>query len=115
VTLPVFVPAADLLTLTVTGDDRAVRVAASGEIDPCTAPQLAAALDSALTSGAGSITVDLDAVAFCDSSGVYVLATAYRRAVAAGIRLQVVASCRAVRRPLQLSGLWPLLGGPESG
>ena len=55
------------------------------------------------------VTADLTAVSFLDSAGVHALAAAYRRAGAAGVRLRVLASNRAVLRPLQLTGLWPLL------
>jgi anti-sigma B factor antagonist len=39
-----------------------------------------------------------------------VLAAAYRRAVAQNTRMRVLASCRAVIRPLQITGLFDLLG-----
>src|SRR4051794_5938229 len=110
-TQPAVSPADDLLALAVTVDDRVVRVRAAGEIDDCSAPRLAAALEDAVAGGACGVAVDLGAVTFFDSSGVQVLAVAHRRAAAAGIRLQVTTSARAVLRPLQLCGLWPLIGG----
>lgn len=112
-----FVSPDELLTLTVTNPAPSVRVSAVGEVDTCSAPWLVAALKLALeearTVGARAVVVDLEAVTFLDSSGVRALAAAYRRAVAAGIRLQVSAPRRAVLRPLQLSGVWRLLDAHE--
>ncbi len=59
------------------------------------------------------ITIDLDGVTFLDSAGLCVLASAHRRAVARGLRLRVLASGRAVIRPLQITGLWTLLGAEQ--
>lgn len=109
---------AELLTLTVTIGGGALRVAATGEIDAFTAPQLVTAIDEALDTvpvvGAVQLTIDLQAVTFLDSSGVHALAGAYRRAATAGVLLTVYASGPAVLRPLQVSGLWPLIAGPDS-
>lgn len=119
--------APELLTLAVAVGDRSARVTAAGEIDACTAPQLTAAIDEALTAGpvttavatgaAGAVqlTVDLSAVTFLDSAGVHALAGAHRRATAAGGRLTVCATRRAVLRPLQVSGLWQLVSGTPDG
>ena len=42
-------------------------------------------------------------------AGLCVLATAHRRAVRQDVRMRVLASSRAVIRPLQITGLWELL------
>jgi anti-sigma B factor antagonist len=99
----------DFLTVRVTGGD-VVRVTVAGELDAFTAPQLGAALKSAT---AGEVIVDLAGVTFLDSAGVHVLADAHRRVVTAGGRLRVLGCRRTVRRPLEISGLWALLGGGE--
>jgi anti-sigma B factor antagonist len=108
--LPVVDPAEELLALTITSDAWSAQVTAAGEVDTCSAPRLAAALDTAVAGGAREVTVDLNAVTFLDSAGVHVLATAYSRARASETWLRVLASRRSVLRPLQLSGLWALLG-----
>lgn len=100
------------MTVSVSGTDAAVRVVAAGEIDSSTAPVLREQLTTLLDAAAQDITVDLDAVTFLDSAGLCVLAAAHRRAVGQGAALRVVASGRAVVRPLQITGLWDLLAGP---
>jgi anti-sigma B factor antagonist len=108
---PVSVPAHELLTIRVTVAPSAV-VTAAGEVDSCSAPLLAAALQAAADQArAGTeILADLSAVTFLDSAGVHVLADAHRRVTAAGGRLTVLAVGQAVRRPLQLTGLAGALG-----
>ncbi len=103
----------DLVSLSLSGDESAVRLTAAGEIDSYSAPRLREELDAVLGRGVREITVDLDAVTFLDSAGLCVLASAHRRAVAEGIRLRVLASGRAVIRPLQITGLWNLLGAEQ--
>ena len=93
----------------VTETDTGIRLTATGEIDSSSAPQLRAPLDSALDGGAQEIVVDLRGVSFLDSAGLCVLAAAHRRAVRSGVRLSVLASSRAVIRPMQITGLYDLL------
>jgi anti-sigma B factor antagonist len=104
-------PEGDLVTLSVSTSGPAARVSAAGEIDSSSAPRLRERLDEVLDSGDGlaELTVDLDAVTFLDSAGLCVLAATHRRAARAGVRLRVLASHRAVIRPLQITGLYDLL------
>lgn len=110
VPLPVFEPTAGPLTLTLTREDRRTQISAAGEVDSCSAPRLAAALGRALADGAREVAVDLHAVTVLTSAGVHALAAACRDAAPAGARLRVAASRPAVRRPLELSGLWQRVG-----
>jgi anti-sigma B factor antagonist len=55
------------------------------------------------------IVVDLSGVTFLDSAGLCVLAAAHRRLKGRNVRLRVLATSRAVIRPLQITGLWELL------
>jgi anti-sigma B factor antagonist len=103
----------DLVSLAVSGTPPALRVTAVGEIDSSSAPLLRKHLDAVLDGGVQELTVDLDGVTFLDSAGLCVLAGAHRRAVADDIRLRVLASSRAVIRPLQITGLWDLLGAEQ--
>lgn len=115
------VTADDLLTISVTVTaERAVQVSVVGDVDTVTAPRLAAVLadvvgrgvapEGGVASGGGEVTVDLGGVAFLGTAGVHALARGARAAVAAGGRLRAVAVGPAVRRPLQVSGLWARIG-----
>ena len=106
-------PTSELVTVTVSTSDTVVRVAAAGEIDSTSAPVLREHLGTVLDSGAPEFVVDLVQVSFLDSAGLCVLAAAHRRAGERGIRMRVLAASRAVIRPLQITGLWSLLGASE--
>ena len=102
-------PAGDLVTIDVSVAGSATVVTAAGEIDSTTAPVLRERLETLLDGDVHEVTVDLGQVTFLDSAGLCVLATAHRRAVRQDVRLRVLASSRAVIRPLQITGLWDLL------
>ena len=106
-------PTSELVTVTVSTSDTVVRVTAAGEVDSTSAPVLREQIDAVLDSGAPELVVDLVQVSFLDSAGLCVLAAAHRRAGERGIRMRVLASSRAVIRPLQITGLWSLLGASE--
>lgn len=108
-TAPSTEPTSDLVTIDVTESDGSARLTAKGEIDSSSAPTLRSRIDAVLDGDVQELTVDLDAVTFLDSAGLCVLAAAHRRAVRSGVRLRVLASSRAVIRPLQITGLWDLL------
>jgi anti-sigma B factor antagonist len=102
-------PATDLVSVDVSGSGPAVCVTASGEVDSTSAPILGQQLDGLLDGDVRELTVDLGRVTFLDSAGLCVLAAAHRRAVRQGVTMRVLASSRAVIRPLQITGLWDLL------
>ena len=111
-------PVPDLVSIDVTGSTATgLLITVAGEVDSSTAPQLRDVLDTAFADGVPTLTIDLDAVTFLDSAGLCVLAGAHRRATEAGIALRVLASSRAVVRPLQITGLYDLLAveRPTSG
>ena len=103
------VPTTDLVSIDVTGSAAGVLLTVSGEVDSSTAPRLREVVDAAFADRVPALTVDLDGVTFLDSAGLCVLAGAHRRAVENGVVLRVVASTRAVVRPLQITGLYDLL------
>jgi anti-sigma B factor antagonist len=107
----------DLVRIEVTGDDSTACLAATGEVDSSSAPALRARLDEVLDRGVRDLTIDLTGVSFLDSAGLCVLAATHRRAARADVRLRVLASSRAVLRPMQITGLYDLLdvATPESG
>ena len=84
-----------------------VLLAVNGEVDTLTAPRLQAAVDKALGTAVEertALVVDLTGVTFLASSGLAVLIGGARRATAAGRRLGLVATTRAVTRPLEVTG-----------
>ena len=102
-------PTPDLVSIEISGAAPQVRVTAAGEIDSSSAPLLRQHLDTLLDGDVREITIDLSRVTFLDSAGLCVLAAAHRRAVGQDARLRVLASSRAVIRPLQITGLYDLL------
>jgi anti-sigma B factor antagonist len=105
----------DLVALDVRRSDGSVRIVASGEIDSSSAPQFRRTLETLLAEpGLSEIVVDLAGVTFLDSAGLCVLAATHRRIKGRGIQLRVLASSRAVIRPLQITGLWDLLRVEQS-
>jgi anti-sigma B factor antagonist len=99
----------DLVSVTVSGAGPVVRVTAVGEVDSTSAPVLREHLEALLDGDVREFTVDLGQVTFLDSAGLCVLAAAHRRAVRQDVAMRVLASSRAVIRPLQITGLWELL------
>jgi anti-sigma B factor antagonist len=97
------------VSIEVSDSGPAVVVAAAGEIDSTSAPVLRQHLDELLAGEVRDLTVDLGRVTFLDSAGLCVLASAHRRALRQDVRMRVLASSRAVIRPLQITGLWELL------
>jgi anti-anti-sigma factor len=91
------------LTITVERSGRALVVAVDGDVDLSTAPMLRHALEAALSRAPRRIVVDLSLVRFLNVAGLEVLLDAHRRA-APGTDLRLVATTRATRRPLRLTG-----------
>ena len=106
-------PSDDLISLSVVATDTTARVRTTGEIDSSSAPQFHAELEAQLDAGVRELIVDLDGVTFLDSAGLCTLAAIHRRAVAQGATLRVLASHRAVIRPLQITGLWDLFDAEQ--
>ncbi|MGY1753742.1 STAS domain-containing protein [Blastococcus sp. SYSU D01042] len=105
--------ASDLARIDVVAHGSSVRLVVTGEIDSSTAPALGRSVEGVLADPPGSLTVDLCGVSFLDSAGLSVLATAHRLAREDGVALRVLAASRAVVRPLQITGLWQLLGAEQ--
>ena len=100
----------DLVVLDVRRADSSVRVTATGEIDSSSAPQFRQTLETLVEdSEVSEIVVDLGGVTFLDSAGLCALAAAHRATKGREVQLRVLASSRAVIRPLQITGLWELL------
>ena len=111
---PIHRPATDLLTVELSEPAPLARLTVSGEIDSSSAPLLREQLDTLLESPLSELTIDLAGVTFLDSAGLCVLAAVHRR-IGSEVSLRVLASSRAVIRPLQITGLWQLLHAEQVG
>ncbi|MBG0814261.1 STAS domain-containing protein [Planomonospora sp. ID82291] len=77
-----------------------------GEIDLYTAPRLQSELDRLLDeSTATFMVVDMSGVEFCDSTGMNVLLSAFKRLREQGGALEMAGPRPAVRKILQVTGL----------
>ena len=103
----------DLVRIAVVTHGPAVQVIAAGEIDSSSAPVLERRLEAVLAGELEQLTIDLREVSFLDSAGLCVLAAAHKSTRDQRIALRVLASSRAVVRPLQITGLWQLLGAEQ--
>lgn len=81
-------------------------VAPEGELDASTCPTLGEVLRAAARDEEGDVVLDLDGIAFIDSSGLGVLLNAHRRMTRAGRRLHLAVSPDGmVRRLLRQTDL----------
>ena len=74
-------------------------------IDASNAGQIREELLSVIYHGAATLIADMTATTLCDRAGVHAVARACQRGAAAGTDLRLVATARAVRRMLAVSGL----------
>ena len=99
-------PFDDVITLsTQTGDDGAVTVTVVGEVDTFTAPVLRSSLDSQLEQSPRELIIDLSGVQFLGSAGLAVLVETQKAARSRDVDLRLIATTRAVTRPLEVTGL----------
>ncbi len=88
------------LTVTTTAD--AATVAVVGDLDLSSTARLHERLDEELALRPPALIIDLSGVGFCSSGGLSVLVNAVTSAHARGIACAVIASQRAVVRPVKL-------------
>jgi anti-sigma B factor antagonist len=99
-------PFDDVITLsTDTGADGVVTVTVVGEVDTFTAPVLRSTLDSQLEQQPAELVIDLSGVQFLGSAGLAVLVETQKSARAREVSLRLIATTRAVTRPLEVTGL----------
>ncbi|MFS8096233.1 STAS domain-containing protein [Lentzea alba] len=103
-----------LLTVRAADVAGVVVVAVEGEIDVDTADVVLDALRLGFESGGAAVVADLTAVSFFGSTGISTLITAHELAEGHGIVLHVVAPQRAVKRPLQVTGVADVLSLHDS-
>lgn len=87
----------------------AIVLAASGELDLRTSPQLEERLEQAFAAGAALIVLDLRQIEFMDSTGLRVLLSTHQRARASGKRFGLVRGAEQVERVLRLTGVSELV------
>jgi anti-sigma B factor antagonist len=99
-------PFDDVITLsTTTGEDGVVIVTVVGEVDTFTAPVLRSSLDTQLEQQPRELVIDLSGVQFLGSAGLAVLVETQKSARSRDVELRLVATTRAVTRPLEVTGL----------
>ena len=99
-------PFDDVITLsTSTDSDGTVTVTVVGEVDTFTAPVLRSSLDNQLEGQPKELVIDLCGVQFLGSAGLAVLVETQKAARARDVGLRLIASTRAVTRPLEVTGL----------
>ncbi|WP_432825110.1 STAS domain-containing protein [Dactylosporangium sp. CA-092794] len=91
------------VTSTVSGS-RAV-VAASGELDVATAPELRGYLHKLVDEGASTLVIDLSDVGFLDSTTLGVLISAHKRLAESGGVVELVIPHARLLRIFQITGL----------
>jgi anti-sigma B factor antagonist len=93
------------LDINTTRDRDACVISVDGEVDVYTSPALKQALVAASEDGCASIVVDMDRVAFIDSSGLGVLVGALRRSRESGGDLRLVCSRDNLVKIFRITGL----------
>jgi anti-anti-sigma factor len=94
-----------ILSLETFHGEGAVRIALEGELDYSSALILDDELRRAEASVQNVLVLDLSGLSFMDSTGLGIIASAYRRMRRGGTRLIVACPTRAVRRIFQLTGM----------
>lgn len=98
------------MPITVTGQDGALTIALSGEIDHHGAREIMAQLNDAIaTRLPARLVLDLSGVTFMDSSGIAVLLRALRQMQQIGGALRVVSIPAQARRVLDAAGVGRLI------
>ena len=98
-------PFDDVITLSTSTEDGVVTVTVVGEVDTFTAPVLRSTLDSQLEQQPRELVIDLSGVQFLGSAGLAVLVETQKSARSREVGLQLIATTRAVTRPLEVTGL----------
>jgi anti-sigma B factor antagonist len=101
-------PIPDLFRVTVEPLDDAILVSATGEIDMSTVDVLERELTTAREAGS-TVLLDLSAVTFIDSTGLYLLLEASHRSAVSDWGFFVVRPSGPVRRLIEVSGTADLI------
>lgn len=98
-------PADDRITILVQREGDGVVVLVGGEVDLSTGARLNQVLAAEIATCPALIVIDLDQVSFFTSVGLTALALAQRAARERDVEFRVVATGRAILRPLQITGM----------
>jgi anti-sigma B factor antagonist len=98
-------PFDDVITLSTSEENGVVTVTVVGEVDTFTAPVLRSTLDSQLELQPKELVIDLSGVQFLGSAGLAVLVETQKSSRSREVELRLIASTRAVTRPLEVTGL----------
>ncbi|SNR23066.1 STAS domain-containing protein [Blastococcus mobilis] len=98
-------PFDDVITLSTSTEDGVATVTVVGEVDTFTAPVLRSTLDGQLEQQPRELVIDLSGVQFLGSAGLAVLVETQKSARAREVALRLIATTRAVTRPLEVTGL----------
>ena len=98
-------PFDDVITLSTSTEDGVVTVKVVGEVDTFTAPVLRSTLDSQLEQSPRELVIDLSGVQFLGSAGLAVLVETQKSSRSREVDLRLIATTRAVTRPLEVTGL----------
>lgn len=98
-------PTEDRITILVRREGDSVVVLVGGEVDLATGARLNQTLAAEIATGPALIVIDLDQVSFFTSVGLTALALAQRAALERNVEFRVVATGRAILRPLQITGM----------
>jgi len=81
------------------------RLTLSGELDIATVPRVVAAVDSTLTAGVRTLTIDLGGLGFVDSSGLRMFIVLDQRASAEGWTLRLTRPPKQAMTVFRVSGV----------
>jgi anti-sigma B factor antagonist len=98
-----------LLSLETFHGEGSVRIALEGELDYSSALILDDELRRAEAGVQPVLVLDLSELRFMDSTGLGIIASAYRRTCRGGRRLVIASPTRAVTRIFQITGMWERL------
>ena len=99
-------PFDDVISLrTDISEDGVVTVTVVGEVDTFTAPVLRSSLDTQLEQQPRELVIDLSGVQFLGSAGLAVLVETQKASRTRNVDLRLIATTRAVTRPLEVTGL----------
>ena len=99
-------PFDDVISLsTSTSEEGRVTETVVGEVDTFTAPVLRSSLDTQLEQSPRELVIDLSGVQFLGSAGLAVLVETQKAARSREVDLRLIATTRAVTRPLEVTGL----------
>jgi anti-anti-sigma factor len=90
--------------------DEQVVITLPEEIDVTNSPGLRETLLAVISRRPVLVVADMTATTFCDSSGMNVIVTAYRQAVAVGADMRLVIGHPAARRVFELNGIDTVIG-----